>query len=794
MLLTSAESAAAMARAVLLVLLAASPCLAGAKNASEELDSDARLDALLETTLLRAFATLAQPATLLEHVKEGMRDEVLASPELRKGAADCELALARWGVGLRNLETWAIQMVDSSSKLVTGVLYGNLADFGNFDECLAAGPGGPTTDDSDNGNGFTGRYSLASLAIQNIVRPTVTPGPLQDLMKMPTSERHSLVTNETTYEAVATLRLALCVPSTCRAPIVQTAMETVFRPVNSLIAGLGYHVVPTMLEEYTTVAGPWRKANPADYTVITLCVVLALLMLISSTIDAALSPAAKKTRAKLGTLLAFSVWTNGRKLMTVAPPSDSNFTCINGIRFLSAAWVILGHRYRFGLEVPFTNLLIIPKRASDPTSMAIASAPLSVDTFFLIGGMVNCYAFMRAQAGRRTFNLLMYYVHRYVRLTPAFALMVAITATWISLLDSGPLWYYVVGEETDKCKQWWWTALLYVANYANPGQQCMMQSWYLMADMQLHFLSPIVLIPLWKWRRPALVWLLIVILGSCAIPFAITYVNKFRSPVSTDLHWEAQRHFMKLIYYPMHTRITSYACGTLAGYFLYLIKTGQYTRKISSNEVVLGWIMSTALCLTVVFGAQPLFDTEHHEYNVWESSFYMGFYRLAWSAGIAWVVFACILGHGGPVNALLSWGPINVLGRLTYGIYLTHAAIQMVDVGAMRTSDYYSDFKMAERMFSDLVLASFFGGLLSLSMESPIMAIEKSLRAPRVRKPREAPAQDNGGLSSGVVNSAFVTDDGKLKQTLDGEKAETSVTLDPGAQDAVPAETPNFVV
>lgn len=38
---------------------------------------------------------------------------------------------------------------------------------------------------------------------------------------------------------------------------------------------------------------------------------------------------------------------------------------------------------------------------------------------------------------------------------------------------------------------------------------------------------------------------------------------------------------------------------------------------------------------------------------------------------------------------------MTVLGRLTYGIYLTHAAVQMVDVGAMRTSDYYSDFKMA---------------------------------------------------------------------------------------------------
>lgn len=113
--------------------------------------------------------------------------------------------------------------------------------------------------------------------------------------------------------------------------------------------------------------------------------------------------------------------------------------------------------------------------------------------------------------------------------------MVAITATWVSLLGTGPLWYTVVGEPADHCAKWWWTALLYVANYANPAEQCMMQSWYLMVDMQLHVLSPLVLIPLWKWRRVGLGWLGVVILSSCAVPFAVTYANKFRSPVSTDL-------------------------------------------------------------------------------------------------------------------------------------------------------------------------------------------------------------------------------------------------------------------
>lgn len=68
---------------------------------------------------------------------------------------------------------------------------------------------------------------------------------------------------------------------------------------------------------------------------------------------------------------------------------------------------------------------------------------------------------------------------------------------------------------------------------------------------------------------------------------------------------------------------------------------------------MLGWLLSAGLCLTVVFGVQPLMDTEHHPYNVVESSFYMGFYRLAWSAGLFWVVLACITGHGGtPENVI----------------------------------------------------------------------------------------------------------------------------------------------
>lgn len=48
-------------------------------------------------------------------------------------------------------------MIDASSKLVTGVLYGNSVDMGNFDECLASG-------DMEQ-LGWSGRYALAQVEV-----------------------------------------------------------------------------------------------------------------------------------------------------------------------------------------------------------------------------------------------------------------------------------------------------------------------------------------------------------------------------------------------------------------------------------------------------------------------------------------------------------------------------------------------------------------------------------------------------------------------------------------------------
>ena len=47
-------------------------------------------------------------------------------------------------------------------------------------------------------------------------------------------------------------------------------------------------------------------------------------------------------------LLSFSLYTNASKILNTKQPSGT-LTAVNGIRFISMTWVILGHTFVFGL-------------------------------------------------------------------------------------------------------------------------------------------------------------------------------------------------------------------------------------------------------------------------------------------------------------------------------------------------------------------------------------------------------------------------------------------------------------
>lgn len=98
------------------------------------------------------------------------------------------------------------------------------------------------------------------------------------------------------------------------------------------------------------------------------------------------------------TLVAFSIYTNGKNLFDLKPRDSTNsIECLNGLRALSLLWIIFGHRYFDMFLAPATNSV----SATNEWLGNILSLPhtifhLAVDTFFVMGGLLVTWSMMKS--------------------------------------------------------------------------------------------------------------------------------------------------------------------------------------------------------------------------------------------------------------------------------------------------------------------------------------------------------------------------------------------------------------
>lgn len=422
-------------------------------------------------------------------------------------------------------------------------------------------------------------------------------------------------------------------------------------------------------------------------------------------------------------LLSFSVYTNGVKILSTNQAAGS-LGAVNGIRFLSMAWIILGHTYFFAIGYDENIFRYFGERINTWPFMGIISASVSVDTFFALSGLLVAYLTLKElkkAGGIRSFNWFMFYFHRVWRLTPAYMLILMVFTTLMRYWGSGPMW--PTGDVPyDNCKTAWWTNLLYVNNFVHLEKSCIGWTWYLANDMQFYILSPLILIPLFYQ---------IVVGGAVSLVFlAATIVST--AVIAVTHHYPVQRgegapqagddDFSKLLYVPCYARMGPYIIGLFTGYLLYRMKSKCRMPKVC---VLLGWAVSLLICLTIIYS--PYSEKGNHIFSNSESAAYHALHRTGWGIVICWIVFACATGHGGWINEVLSWKAFIPLGRLTYCAYLIHPIIMLNYNMSRRQLIYFNIYEVIYMFLPNLVMSYGVAFILSLAFESPMMGLEKAL-------------------------------------------------------------------
>ena len=201
----------------------------------------------------------------------------------------------------------------------------------------------------------------------------------------------------------------------------------------------------------------------------------------------------------------FSAIRTLRRIFTMKTRKDTDsFPFINGIRVLSLCWVIIGHSIAFGLSYT-SNIVDILVWTRNVSFQLIINALLSVDTFFVLSGFLTAVLFIREVKKKEKLSfriVILYYVHRYIRLTPTLLLVILVSINLTPYFGQGPVYPTQKGFESDDCRYvHWWTSILYIGNFINPHEMCLGITWYLHNDMQFHWIAPLALIPFVLGRK-----------------------------------------------------------------------------------------------------------------------------------------------------------------------------------------------------------------------------------------------------------------------------------------------------
>ncbi|XP_052751581.1 uncharacterized protein LOC113523318 [Galleria mellonella] len=628
---------------------------------------------------------------------------------------------------LRGTKLWALNMLDATAKIPSGLLQGNGIQLGDFDQCL----GSRARVQLETGSivKVQGQYCLARLdlkAERSDLELPVHLAQAKNLFKSRIDDPGHFVPR------FSTLSWGICLPSACNPQDVEVVVKDALMHYQH-ISGLVIRVKVDSRDCQTTSGNDWWEDWMQLPTLLTLAfyAVVILLVLVATVQDYLASRQseeventedstemketkddekekdAEASKRPDGFVSAFSLYRTIEKL--VAPGSTDEISCIHGIRGLATLALLLAHKFLPVAVMPYTNRVKIAETVSSPLWSWCRAGWMYTDCFLLLSGVLMAHRFTSAGAPRRLLS-------RYLRLSPALLAVVLFYAYIWDNISEGPMWGTLVTKNAEVCQQGWWWNLLYVQNYFGFEDMCAPQTHQLALDMQLTILGVIVV---WGIQsREGLSKILLPVVHLLAAYSRYTTVRDHRLTMLAYHGASVSQLYRtaRLSYTSTFHRSTPYLIGLSLG--LALKKTSAHGKFL----LTLGWLFSITLWGLVLWAGMDS-GYPQYRYNVTFAAQYAALAPIASALAIAWIIYVVHSGNCDFLVGFLCCRPLVLISRLSYALYLCQFIVFLTNAATVRTSSEFTLISVIDiQEISGIILSSV---ILTLTFVTPMQSMQK---------------------------------------------------------------------
>ncbi|CAK1584159.1 unnamed protein product [Parnassius mnemosyne] len=412
-----------------------------------------------------------------------------------------------------------------------------------------------------------------------------------------------------------------------------------------------------------------------DIAVAVICLAILMLNIVGSLYDFLFLSHNESNGNKF--LMCFSIRCNWKRLVACSTDGPDSrlrrLKGLNGLRAISIIIVIMEHSI-----LPF---VISPDDAHEFERKyyniiyhVLIDGALVIQTFFVMSGCLLSYN-LQLHAEKRHMNWTMIpkgIIRRWLRLTPSYAVVLAITTTWLRFAGSGPLWQSTVGIEVKDCRRDGWLNLIYLNNYIDVSQ-CMPQTWYIASDMQL-YAAGLIILTLATTATARKIVLSVMFVVSLIIPACHTYIQNLDAGLIISP--EVARHtFFKdrnfnYSYKRGHTNLSSSILGLALGILIYNLQKNEFNVEKYKKFKLVYW--ATLPAMLVILPSGSFFYFFQNSPSLYLKAIYSGVARPMFGSIIVLIILGMALKLENIYRGILEWNGWTSPARISYSAYILH--------------------------------------------------------------------------------------------------------------------------